>query len=327
MKNRRSLIRNGLVCAVLAALLLLGCAPAFAEDRAAEYSCEVFPLERNGLSLHLDCMKLQDTEPEKHILLIHGVTYSSHEFDINYEDYSLVRRLAREGYGVWRLDISGFGQSGKVEDGFQADTACAAEDIHAAVEEIIRVTGQEQIDLLGWSWGTMTVSRYAAVHSEEHIRKIVLYAPILSGIGEYEVTEDFHHNDWGHAASDFQMDKDGHYDESITDPVVIELFCSGCWHYDGEESPNGGRRDLCVAETEKLIDLTALESPTLVICGDRDPYLNYDLVRKVEEDLPEGSRLVIIEGGSHVVYIEREIYSEFQKELLNFLTTNANGAV
>ncbi len=320
MKSRITFIRSRLLCAVLAVVLLVCCADAAcAEDQDVSFICEEYPLERNGISLHLDCMKLQGTDPEKNILLIHGVTYSSHEFDVNYEDYSLVRKLAREGYGVWRLDISGFGQSGKVEDGFQADTACAAEDIHAAVEKILQVTGQDKIDLLGWSWGTVTVSRFASVHSEEHIRKIVLYAPILSGIGEYEVTEDFHHNTWEHAAADFQLDENGHCDENITDPVVIELFCSGCWHYDREESPNGGRRDLCVAETEKLIDLKALESPTLIICGDRDPYLNYDLVRKVEDDLPEGSRLVIIEGGSHVVYIERNIYREFQEELIRFL--------
>jgi hypothetical protein len=48
-----------------------------------DYSYEEYPLERNGIALHLDCMKLEDTKPEKNILLIHGVTYSSHEFDVN----------------------------------------------------------------------------------------------------------------------------------------------------------------------------------------------------------------------------------------------------
>ena len=43
-------------------------------------------LERNGISLHLD-----------------------------YQDYSLVRRLAGEGYAVWRIDIAGYGQSGPGE--------------------------------------------------------------------------------------------------------------------------------------------------------------------------------------------------------------------
>lgn len=284
------------------------------------YSYEVYPLKRNGIDLHLSCMKEDGSETDRNILLIHGVTYSSHEFDVDYEDYSLVKKLAREGYAVWRLDIAGFGQSGAVEDGFMPDSDYAAEDINAAVEEIVRITGQDKIDILGWSWGTVTVGRFAAIH-DEHLNRIVLYAPILSGIGEYEVTEDFHHNTWEHAADDFQRNDDGEFDYEITDPVVIEMFCSSCWHYDGEESPNGGRRDVCIPESEKLIDLTKLKVPTLIICGDNDPYLNYDLVNTSLDFLPEGSQLEIIEGGSHVVFIEKPFCRDFQARLIQFLKT------
>ena len=76
---------------------------------------------------------------------------SYHVYDIDYADYSLVRFLAREGYAVWRLDIAGIGQSEAVSDGFMPDPDYAAEDIGAAVEEIVRITGQDKIDLLGWS--------------------------------------------------------------------------------------------------------------------------------------------------------------------------------
>ena len=40
----------------------------------ADYISEVFPLEREGIDLHLECMKQGGTEPDKSILLIHGVT-------------------------------------------------------------------------------------------------------------------------------------------------------------------------------------------------------------------------------------------------------------
>ena len=81
--------------------------------------------------------------------------------------------------------------------------------------------------VLGWSWGTVTASLYAKNHPE-HLGRLVLYAPILSGIGAVDVKKPFHHNTWEHAASDFQMTDDGTYDLSITDPVVIEEFCSSC---------------------------------------------------------------------------------------------------
>lgn len=289
------------------------------------YAYEVYPLERNGVSLHLDCMKLEDAQTEKNILLIHGVTYSSHEFDVNYQDYSLVRFLAQEGYAVWRLDIAGFGQSGAVEDGFQPDSDYAAEDINAAVETIVRVTGQKKIDVLGWSWGTVTVSRFAAKYPE-HIRKLVLYAPIMTGIGAYEVTEPFHHNTWEHAASDFQLDETGNFDYEITDPVVIEMLCSSSWHYDGESSPNGGRKDICVPASETLIDLEKITVPLLLIYGDSDPYLNYDAINAAAASLQEGSEAAVIPGGSHVVYIEKPYYRAFQDALIRFLKQVADEA-
>lgn len=288
------------------------------EQSVIEYSDDVYPLERNGIELYLSRLSMKDAQPEKSILLVHGVTYSSHEFDIDYKDYSLARALAREGYGVWRLDIAGFGRSGEVSDGFLPDSDYAAEDINAAVEKIVEATGQQKIDVLGWSWGTVTAGRFAAKHNE-HINKLVLYAPILCGIGKYDVTEPFHHNTWEHAADDFQKDEQGNIDHAIVDPAVVEMFCSGCWHYDKDSSPNGGRRDVCVDSSELLVDLDKITVPTLVICGDKDPYLDYGLVKGCLDHLPDGSKLEIIEGGSHVVYIEKPCYHLFQDKLIDFL--------
>lgn len=282
------------------------------------YTVTDYPLNRNGIELHLDRTTLNGKKPLKNILLTHGVTYSSHEFDIDYKDYSLVRFLARKGYAVWKLDIAGFGQSGEVKDGFMPDSDYAAEDINAAVELVVKKSGQEKIDLLGWSWGTVTASRYA-IKYKEHLDRLILYAPILSGIGEYEVNEDFHHNTWEHAADDFQHDSAGNYDHSITEPEMIEMFCSSCWRYDGEQSPNGGRRDICVDRSNKLIDLKRITVPTLVICGDNDPYLNYDLVNASLDDLPQGSQLEVIKGGAHVIMYEKPYYHEFQDKLIGFL--------
>ena len=294
--------------------------PAIVEPiaEAFEYTYEEFPLERNGIALHLDRMTVAGTEPERNILLVHGLTYSSHEFDIDYEDYSLVRLLARNGYAVWRVDVAGYGRSGQVEDGFMPDSDYAGEDINAAVELIVAQTGKDKIDVLGWSWGTVTSSRFVAKYPE-HVDRLVLYAPILCGLGDYEISDAFHYNTWEHAADDFQRDAEGNFDLTITDPVVIEMYCSSCWHYDRDYSPNGGRRDLCVDGSEKLIDVAAIQVPTLVICGDQDPYLNFDLVNSVLDDLPEGSELVVIPGAAHAVMLEAPFYHDFQDSLLAYL--------
>jgi len=314
-------VRTALV--LICSLLLSGCDVNLQlRSKTAQseigYEDEVYPLERNGISLYLDRLSVKGSQPQKNILLIHGVTYSSHEFDVNYKDYSLARLLAREGYGVWMLDIAGFGRSQEVLDGLLPDSDYAADDINAAVEKITELTGQQKIDVLGWSWGTVTAGRFAADHSE-HINRLVLYAPILCGIGKFDINEPFHHNTWEHSTDDFQKDENGDIDYSTVDPVVVDIFASNCWHYDKETSPNGGRRDLCVDSSNLLIDLDKITVPTLVICGDRDPYLDYDLVTSSTEHLPDGSKLEIVEGGSHVAYIEKTCYRIFQDKLLDFL--------
>ena len=304
------------ICILFTACSLTGCNTD--ESREIRYEYSETALERNGVDLHLDIISVEGEDPQKDILLIHGVTYSSNEFDTDYKDYSFVRALAREGYNVWRLDIAGFGQSEQVEDGFMPDSEYAAEDINAAVETIVQKTGHGKIDILGWSWGTVTTSKFAAAHPD-YIRKIILYAPILSGLGESEVTEAFHHNTWEHAASDFQMKEDGSYDYSIAEKNIIDIYCSNCWHYDGEYSPNGGRKDLLVPESEELIDLTKLSNPTMIIYGDNDPYLNLEKIASSKELLPEGSSVELVEGASHVMMIEKPYYQTFQKKVISFL--------
>ena len=68
-----------------------------------------------------------------------------------------------------------------------------------------------------------------------------------------------------------------------------------------------------------LIDLAQISTPTLVICGDQDPYLDYHLVNRCLDDLPDGSVLEVIPGGSHMVYVEKPWYHDFQERLLRFL--------
>lgn len=282
------------------------------------YSYKVFPLEREGRSLHLGCMALEGKRPAKSILLMHGSACSSHIFDLDYRDYSLARRLAREGYAVWCLDVTGYGRSEAVEDGWIADTACAVKDMAAAVETITRETGHGRIDLLGWSWGTMTAGWFAGEHPE-HLQKLVLYAPLFCGLGSEEITEPFHHNTWETAAEDFQRTEDGGIDYTIAEPAVVGMFCSGCWRYDKETSPNGWKKDAFVDQSERLVDLDAISAPTLVICGDTDPYVDLERVRSSMDSLPVGSELKVIPGGSHILIYEKPNYRIFQDSVIQFL--------
>lgn len=164
----------------------------------------------------------------------------------------------------------------------------------------------------------MTAGRFAAEHPE-HLRKLILYAPVLTGLGVQAPGEPFSHNTWEGAAEDFQRNADGSFDLNVADPIIIELFCSSCWHYDEDSSPRGWSRDAFVEENIRLIDLERISSPTLILYGNQDPYMNLDLLGSALGSLPEGSELHKIGGGSHIMIYERPFYHEFQDRIVEFL--------
>ena len=252
--------------------------------------------------------------------MVHGLTYSSHEFDVNYRDYSLARFFTRRGFDVWLLDVAGYGQSQEVEDGFMPDSDYAVEDIAAAVKVILETCGAKQLDVLGWSWGTVTAGRFAAKYPEL-VRKLVLYAPIVAGLGEVEVTAPFNHNTWIHAAGDFQVNADKTINYNITEPEVVNAFQSNCWRYDKDSSPNGGRRDLLVSPEKRLIPTDKLTMPVMIIAGSKDDYVSPELCREAFDTLPDKkrSRLEIIDGAAHAMMMEKPYYRTFRSKVMNFL--------
>jgi len=299
---------------LLVMVLVFNSFAAFASDIVSQ----VFPLERNGVNLFLERMQKSEGALDRQILLVHGLTYSSHEFDVNVGDYSLARFLADNGYSVWIMDIAGYGRSDKVQDGFMPNSDYAAEDIAAAAKLIIETSGLKKIDVLGWSWGTVTGGRFAAKYPDM-VRKLVLYAPILAGLAAIEVTEPFKIPDWAHAASDFQVKADKSIDYDIVEPLVADTFLSNCWRYDGAGSPNGGRRDLLVSPEERLIPTGSIKAPTLMILGDKDEYIGVNLCIETIGSLPGGSGLEVIYGAAHAMMMEKPYYKSFREAVLVFL--------
>ena len=70
-----------------------------------------FPWSATAPALHLQRLTVAGTQPQRQILLVHGLTYSSHEFDVDYADYSLARYLAARGFAVWTFDVAGWAAS------------------------------------------------------------------------------------------------------------------------------------------------------------------------------------------------------------------------
>ncbi len=169
------------MCAFASAPMSIGIVPWTLHPKAPSLSQHT--LYHNGRRLALTSYCNQQRRSPLQVLLIHGLTYSSHEFDVDYKDYSCARSLTRNGFGVWRLDLSGYGASDTVQDGFAVDADAAAAEIATAVAYIRETTGVTQVDLLGWSWGTVTAARMVVQH-HDWIRRLVLYAPIVQGFDQ-----------------------------------------------------------------------------------------------------------------------------------------------
>jgi pimeloyl-ACP methyl ester carboxylesterase len=314
LSARKNLAWLGLFICLLLNLLCLS--PA----QAAEILRETIPLERNEVPLHLERYIEQDGKTKRPLLFVHGVTFSSHEFDVDYKDYSLARYFAKHGFEVWLLDIAGFGSSGSVKDGFMPDSDYASEDIAAAVKLILERNNLASLDILGWSWGTVTSGRFAAKHPEM-VHRLVLYAPIVAGLGEQEVKEPFNKNTWEGAASDFQRKADGSIDFDIVEKPVASTYIDNAWHYDKDTSPNGGRRDLLVGRSARLIPTESIKAPVLIIAGSKDQYVSPDLCDEAYRTLPnkKDSKLLIVDGAAHAMLMERPYYKLFRERVLSFL--------
>ena len=129
---------------------------------------------------------MQSFPSDRVVLFVHGATFPSEStFDLSLDGLSWMDFIARAGYDVYLVNVRGYGGSTRPAassdpSGRSAPIATLAEavdDVDAAVEFIQRRRQVERIHLIGWSWGTAIMGRFAATHSEK-VDRLVLYAPL-----------------------------------------------------------------------------------------------------------------------------------------------------
>ena len=147
------------------------------------------------------------------VLFIHGAgTPAEVSFDVGYQDYSWMAFLARAGYDVFAMDMTGYGRSTRpaamndpcnltkeqqvsfVPALLSAPCAAASSrqpitiigsdwnDIGAVVDHILALRHVEKVNLVAWSQGGPRAGGYAAQHPEK-VLKMVLLAPAYNRAG------------------------------------------------------------------------------------------------------------------------------------------------
>jgi pimeloyl-ACP methyl ester carboxylesterase len=149
---------------------------------------------------------LRGATGDKVVLFIHGAgTPAEVSFDVPYQDYSWMGYLARAGFDVFSMDMTGYGRSSRpaaMSDpcnlskeqqtayvGTLIPATCTASyakqmttiasdwsDINNVVDHIRQLRRVDKLNLVAWSLGGPRAGVYAAQHPEK-VQRMVLLAP------------------------------------------------------------------------------------------------------------------------------------------------------
>lgn len=259
------------------------------------------------------------------VLLMHGAgSPSSSIWDLNHEDYSVMRRLACEGFDTYALDARGFGGSDKPpKDASGQPGAVRAKDVMqdmAAAVAFARQTSKvETVDLVGWSWGCVVTGMYAGLHPEQ-IHRLALFAPVYD-------------RKWPtrHAKKPEWKPVDRALFYKFHDPdkesrAVLDLHVQQLFQYADPDGvlrlSNGPYAD--IYGERPIWDPGLVQAPTLVLRGDADRASQAEPAAHLLEALTHAPvrRHEVLPKAGHFAFRTHN-YRAFQDALVRFLTASA----
>jgi len=269
--------------------------------------------EENGSPIEL---YYEDHGSGAPVVLIHGWPLSGRSWE------KQVPALVEDGYRVITYDRRGFGASSQPWDGYDYDTFAA--DLNTLLERL-DLTG---VTLVGFSMGGGEVARYVGTYDSGRVAKAVFAAavpPYLlksednpeGGLDEATVTA------WHDA---LRADRIAFLDGFVTNFFAVngrtDLVSEQQRAYNvaiaAAASPKG-TLDCTTAfsTTDFREDLKAFTFPTLVIHGDADGIVPFEVSGKRTAEAIENSKLVVVKDAPHGLNVTHA--DTFNAELLAFL--------
>ena len=250
------------------------------------------------------------------VVLIHGWPLSGRSWE------NQVPALVDAGHRVITYDRRGFGDSSQPWDGYDYDTFAA--DLDALLTHL----DLSDVTLVGFSMGGGEVVRYIGKYGTARVSKAVL----ASAVPPYLYKSD-DNPEGGLDDATIQQFQDGVRGDRLgfLDGFTTTFFTAGDRSdliseptrlYNREiaafASPKG-TLDCITAfgRTDFRDDLAKVTVPTLVIHGDSDAIVPFEVSGKRSHETIEGSSLVLIEGGPHGVNATHP--EQFNRALLDFL--------
>ncbi|MDN4172808.1 alpha/beta hydrolase [Nocardioides sp. SOB77] len=265
----------------------------------------------NGITLHH-----RDTGGEgRPVVLIHGWPLSGASWAPQ------VSALTSAGYRVVEYDRRGFGASDKPESGYDYDTLAA--DLAGLLDAL----DLRDVALVGFSMGGGEVARYLATYGDERVAQAVLAAAVPPYLLQTPDNPDGGLSD----AEVSDMQREVAEDRA----AFLDDFTTGFFSVDGELKVTEEERRqalalqepardealvACIdsfARTDFRADLEQIAVPTLVIHGDGDGVVPFEVSGKRSAEAIADSTLVVVEGAPHGLNVSHE--REFNAALIDFL--------
>ncbi len=246
---------------------------------------------------HPTSIHYQDLGKGKPVVLIHGWPLSHRMWE------SQINALVDAGYRCVAYDRRGFGESGKPAGGYDYDTF--ASDLN----DLMTHLDLSDAALAGFSMGGGEVARYIGRYGSARVSKAMLLGAVTPYLPK---TED---NPGGVDKSVF----DGMIDGVKKDRVAfLANFFPAFYNYDAgakdaptdlipfskwiawSASPQATRECITAfGTTDFRDDLKKFTMPTIVIHGDSDRIVPFEVSGKLSHEMIKGSRLEVIKGAPH----------------------------
>lgn len=296
------------------------------------------------------------------VLFVHGAgTPAEVSFDVPYQDYSWMGYLARAGFDVFSVDMTGYGRSARPTEmndpcnltAVQQATfipqflakACVAtyskqsttiasdhNDISVAVDYIRNLRRVDKLSLVAWSLGGPRAGGYAAAHPEK-VQKLVLLAPAYNRMTSTSPpaavpADGAAFNTQSHAEFvanwDRQVGCPNQYDPEASDSV---------WSAMMESDPIGATWGTGVRRAPNTTNwgwstavVSKMQTPTLMVSGVHDKQVGPNNVRELYADLGSKEKVFIDLGcSSHNAMWERNHLLLFKASLEWLMQSSVNG--
>ena len=267
------------------------------------------------VQLHYD-----DVGAGKPVVLIHGWPLSGASWE------GQVPALVEAGYRVITYDRRGFGQSSRPWTGYDYDTF--ADDLKVLLDTL----DLHDVTLIGFSMGGGELARYVGRYGSERIAKLVFASAVTPYLWKSDdnpdggVTADlaqwFHDGITGDRPAFlreflglfFTAGKPSLLNKPQVSPDQIDYNLGIAV----SASPKGTLDcTTAFATTDFRADLTKITVPTLVIHGDSDAIVPFEVSGQRTHDAIAGSELVVIPDAPHGVTVSHK--EEWNRHVLAFL--------